>query len=191
MPAPRTRTVWRHRRRSLFAALALVAYFAAGTGWPLPTAAGVSQGQTSTDQKGPCGCPIGEHLSGQCCCRSADGPSPWATPATEPAEPPGCSACTPAPKPCCSSHAQAAPLPKVQASRPTPRAPGRGLARVSAATCRCTATLWVATGEVCPPPPLLGWLPYLTPDGRVSSANISIRAATPAPPDPPPRILGA
>jgi hypothetical protein len=191
MPRPRQQMFWRHLRRRLFAALALVAYFATAVGVPLPALAMSGQGQALPNQKGPCGCPIGEQVSGHCCCCGADGRSPWTTaPAREQAEHNSCAPCAAPPKSCCSSRAKTAPDAQTQSSQPIPSAAKPRVPRVSAATCQCTTTLWVTTGEVCPPPYLLTWFPYELPGGQVSCSATSIRPVTVSPPDPPPRYLG-
>jgi hypothetical protein len=189
MPVSRQTTSWRPLRYRLLAAVALVSYFVAATGLPLSTVAANDSGPPSASPKGPCGCPIGEQVSGHCCCCGTAGRSLRATaPATEQADGQGSTSFTAAQKPCCTSHVNT-PSP-TQRSQPKPHdkpwAP-----RVGAATCQCTTTLWVMTGEVCPPPPQMVWLPCLVSIGKVSIANTSTHPAAHSPSVPPPRVLGA
>jgi hypothetical protein len=189
MPTSRQRTLWQPLRRRLFGAVALVAYFAAAIGVPLPVFALHDLGQPGS-QKGPCGCPVGEQVSGHCCCSGPDEQSPWTTiAATDQAEGTSCTSCAKAPKACCSSHANAAP--QTQPSQSKPSSGKSWVLRVSAATCQCTSTVWITMGEVCPPPPLLVWVPYLLATDRVSSPDTTMGPVTLSPPDPPPRFLGA
>jgi hypothetical protein len=150
----------------------------------------IDSSRASFSPKGPCGCPIGEQIAGHCCC-GADARSQWVTePAKDQVEAKQCTSCTAAPKPCCKGHATPAACPPISPPRPQPSTDTPWTLRVSAATCQCTTTQWITTGEVCPPPPLLVWVPYLLPTGRVSPPDTTTRLVPLSPPEPPPRFLG-
>jgi hypothetical protein len=176
MPSQRPKMFWRPLRHRLSAAFALIAYFAATSGLPLPGA--VVHGQPTLYQNRPCGYRPADDPSEHCCCCGIKG-----EPASNDAPPPAdkaCPSCTGSSKSCCAGHSDTAPRPS---------APGRRLPGLTTAKCHCITTAWLTTGEVCPPPPPLTWLPYLPPAGDVSLAGAGVFAIKVTPPDPPPRPL--
>jgi hypothetical protein len=176
MPRSRPQPFWHSLRRRLFAAVALLAYGLAAGGIPLP-------GRAAPGHCGCCGC---EKHAGQTADRDA-APSPFngqpASPISTESPEKTCGCCTGGAKSCCSSHSPKAP----EDVPPDPAAPDRRAPAVNAAKCHCATVQWVTTGEVSPPPALLTWVPFLAPDGRVSSADADAPPVPLVPPDPPPR----
>ena len=130
MPSPRPKTSWRPLRRRLSAALALVAYFAATSGLPLPGA--VVYGQPSLYQNRPCGYRPADDPSEQCCCCGYTG-EPAAGDVPPPSAEKACPSCTGSSKSCCASHSDATPRPSAPCHLP-------GL---TTAKCHCITTVWL------------------------------------------------
>jgi len=161
-------TLLRRARRRIAAGLALIAYCLAASGLHLPAAAAKDHDEpvSAASPKGPSCCPGAETGAHNCCC---------------------CGSSTASPKCCCGGHANSSASTPAKDSQTQSTMPPPSLLYVSPAKCQCLPTLWIVMGEVCPPPPLLAWLPYLLPTGWVSSAVTSTHARPLAPLDPPPR----
>jgi hypothetical protein len=162
MPFFHRKNLWRSVPRRLAGALALVSYCLAGIGLPLPAAKAKDRDQpiSAASSQGSSCCANAETGAHQCCC---------------------CGSSTGAPNSCCAGHAKD--------SQSQPAIPASGLIHVSEAKCPCLPALWIVMGEICPPPSLLAWSPYLLPIGRVSSYDTSTQPILFAPLDPPPRLF--
>ncbi|HVS37562.1 MAG TPA: hypothetical protein VMS17_18510 [Gemmataceae bacterium] len=171
---------WRHLRKRVGSAVALLAYLAASFGLPIPApAARRDRSVPYPCMDNPCGCSCAEDCWRHCCCTTPEERWAWAAAhdVTPPdyAERPGAPAESPAPCPHC--HPQAAG--KSGASG------ALGTTTASPLRCKGLSTLWVTLGTT-PVPSSFAWRPaFLLADHLMDADQFpSLRPQAPIPPPP-------
>src|SRR5262249_46596299 len=108
---------------------------------------------------------------------------------TDPPPRPGSTAgCTAQPK--LAGCGKAAAPPRAQDSSPASPVGVRWVSGVTALRCHGVRMLWVSSGAVLPPPPLVSWRPFWPWAGALAYSDAAPLSLSLTPPDPPPRWTG-
>lgn len=181
--------------RRLGPRLALLAYFVAAFGFPVPTAPSKDRRHPFPCQDHVCGCCNAEDCWHHCCCFSHAEHLAWAhahqVEALAPTE--SASACPPTAHGCCHHHAGAADRDPSQSAQPDSHAtrhgtPGfRWVARITAFRCHALSPFWVSASPALPsfPEPMSPLV--LPPSDSLVSEDVFPTALDQSPPVPPPR----
>ena len=123
-------------------------------------------------------CDHAEHSSHSACCERQDAVHSILSPETDAdwcAKP---TTCCHSGRPCSTTN-----------SPSTPRGGVRWVHGVAALQCRGEISLWVSTGAVLPPPPVMTWTRCLLPTGWLSYPDCCLLPIPRTPPTPPPRLF--
>lgn len=214
-----SRHVFRSRRRlatqRLLAVLALVGYWSATIGVPIPQSPRKDGGEPFPCQGHHCGCQNAAACWRTCCCYSATEKVAWAR--AKAVEPPAaavveaalewnsprqrdaeitaaaCARCTERAGRNCRS-ATATPVPAASCRSSSDRNDETSATTwhvsVSPVKCQGLISLWLQNGTVCPPAPVVRWSPNWDCVARVSPIKLAPCQLPHSPPIPPPRDLG-
>ena len=200
----RQRAIRKPSIRWLGPRLALLSYFVAAFGFPLPTAPTKDHSRPFPCQDHVCGCHNAEDCWHHCCCFSHAEHLAWAhdhhmeppthaesASAVEPASDPP--SCTTAAKGCCHHHAGAAACgssPPTQTGSHAPenaKAGFRWVAGISAFRCHGLSPFWVSASPALPSFPEPMSPPELPPSDSLACGDVFPTALDHPPPVPPPR----
>lgn len=195
---------WKPLSRSLAPRLALLSYFVAAFGFPLPTSSTKDYSQPFPRQHRLCGCGHAVDCLGCCCCGNHE--APQAQPRESFAEaqlsvaeqmPAQVSDDPPTSKACCHHRANAAvssqPKPAPQANHAPQKASTsfRWVAGISAFKCQGLSALWVSAIPTLPTLAEPSWYLDLAPSGWVACADAFPMTLGRRPLVPPPRSVVA
>jgi hypothetical protein len=209
----RRHTFWRRFPHQFTAGLALLAYWIAAPGLWLPTGYEKDHSQRYPCENNPCGCCSAEECWRHCCCLTAE--ERWAWAHANGVEPPAYAerpaghkvhlACCerqdadhfpsilavgPDAEPCRkpSTCCHAGQSCSTEESQYQARGRVRWVNSMAALQCRGGITLWVSSGAVLPPPPVMTWSPGLLPIDWLSYSDCFNLRISLTPPTPPPRL---